>query len=341
MLATIVFIGIAYIALVVGIVGSIYRLSALRHAATPLAPKILAVHALLGEGLPWHLGITVILLAHLVELVFRAPWQRLVSHPTALWFIEGVGLALAIISLLGLIVLLIRCFLSPRVRAVLGAVDLLLLCLLLWEVVTGIGMAVFIRWGASWSTGTTVPYVISLLALHPTDVDVVSLPLVVQAHIVGAWLFLLLLPFSQVLYLLLFPAPVRPSPGGAAAEEPDIARRHLVQGLAGIIGGTALLTAGGLYGLIRYLLGPRLSLEQQVALDEERLLRLEQTTEERDLVLQREREDYLPVALVSELSRTVGRYFTDYQMRPALAFLGKDGFPVLISAKCTHLGCTV
>ena len=28
-------------------------------------------------------------------------------------------------------------------------------------------------------------------------------------------------------------------------------------------------------------------------------------------------------------------------MRPALAFLGNDGMPVLLSAKCTHLGCTV
>ena len=28
-------------------------------------------------------------------------------------------------------------------------------------------------------------------------------------------------------------------------------------------------------------------------------------------------------------------------MRPALAFRGDDGLPLLISAKCTHLGCTV
>src|SRR5690606_33228982 len=33
--------------------------------------------------------------------------------------------------------------------------------------------------------------------------------------------------------------------------------------------------------------------------------------------------------------------FTDYQMRPALAFKDENGLPLLISAKCTHLGCTV
>ena len=31
----------------------------------------------------------------------------------------------------------------------------------------------------------------------------------------------------------------------------------------------------------------------------------------------------------------------NYEMRPALAFRGEDGMPLLISAKCTHLGCTV
>ncbi|MBK7874242.1 MAG: Rieske (2Fe-2S) protein [Planctomycetes bacterium] len=28
-------------------------------------------------------------------------------------------------------------------------------------------------------------------------------------------------------------------------------------------------------------------------------------------------------------------------MRPSLAFRGEDGLPILRSAKCTHLGCTV
>ena len=36
-----------------------------------------------------------------------------------------------------------------------------------------------------------------------------------------------------------------------------------------------------------------------------------------------------------------GKYFIDYKMQPALAFKGKDGLPLLLSAKCTHLGCTV
>jgi nitrite reductase/ring-hydroxylating ferredoxin subunit len=65
------------------------------------------------------------------------------------------------------------------------------------------------------------------------------------------------------------------------------------------------------------------------------------SAEERELQLERMRSAYIRVAAFGELSPTEGRYFTDYLMRPALAFLGDDGLPLLISAKCTHLGCTV
>ncbi|MBU6454900.1 MAG: Rieske (2Fe-2S) protein [Cyanobacteria bacterium REEB67] len=74
---------------------------------------------------------------------------------------------------------------------------------------------------------------------------------------------------------------------------------------------------------------------------QERLERLKSTIGIRQLELERGQSDYILVAPLSELDKTTGKYFVDYQMRPAMAFLGKDGLPTLISAKCTHLGCTV
>ena len=44
---------------------------------------------------------------------------------------------------------------------------------------------------------------------------------------------------------------------------------------------------------------------------------------------------------LGDLDARKGRYFIDFEMRTALAFRGDDGLPLLISAKCTHLGCTV
>ena len=64
-------------------------------------------------------------------------------------------------------------------------------------------------------------------------------------------------------------------------------------------------------------------------------------TKKESLQLERMRRSYIYVARLGDLSRDQGYYFIDYHMRPALAFRTTEGLPHLISAKCTHLGCTV
>ena len=72
-----------------------------------------------------------------------------------------------------------------------------------------------------------------------------------------------------------------------------------------------------------------------------KLQRLQQTAEERSLELERQRNAMILVARYAELQENKGRYFIDYLMAPGLAFKGRDGVPIVLSAKCTHLGCTV
>jgi Rieske Fe-S protein len=72
-----------------------------------------------------------------------------------------------------------------------------------------------------------------------------------------------------------------------------------------------------------------------------KLKRLEQTAEQKKLELERKESNFILIAALSDLTESEGKYFTDFDMQPALAFAGKDGYPILISAKCTHLGCTV
>jgi Rieske Fe-S protein len=71
------------------------------------------------------------------------------------------------------------------------------------------------------------------------------------------------------------------------------------------------------------------------------LNRLRATLQEKQLELEREDSAYILVGALSDLSESTGRYFIDYQMLPAMAFKGADGLPHILSAKCTHLGCTV
>jgi Rieske Fe-S protein len=123
--------------------------------------------------------------------------------------------------------------------------------------------------------------------------------------------------------------------------EKTAGRRHILKGFVGIAAGAALLLAGTIDKVFLFFFGPRLNREQETEIMNQRLERLKATVGVRQLELEREESDYILVSPLSQLDGTTGKYFTDYQMRPALAFLGKDGLPALLSAKCTHLGCTV
>jgi len=92
---------------------------------------------------------------------------------------------------------------------------------------------------------------------------------------------------------------------------------------------------------LNFFKGPRTDAEAEADLLEKKLGRLQLTAEERAYELERQRNDMILVARYSELTEQKGRYFTDYLMRPGLAFKGPEGLPIVISAKCTHLGCTV
>ena len=118
-------------------------------------------------------------------------------------------------------------------------------------------------------------------------------------------------------------------------------RRDFMKAAAGITTGAILLSVGALNKLFEFFFGPRLTSKQESELMEARLDRLQVTMEQRKLELERQESNFILVAPLSELDQDKGKYFTDYQMRPAMAFMGGDGLPIMLSAKCTHLGCTV
>lgn len=118
-------------------------------------------------------------------------------------------------------------------------------------------------------------------------------------------------------------------------------RRRFIKAAAAILGGACLLLIGAADKVFRFFFGPRLSRQEETRLMNLRLQRLKETERQRSLELEREESDYILVGALSQLSAAEGKYFIDYEMRPALAFLGSDGLPNLLSATCTHLGCTV
>jgi len=118
-------------------------------------------------------------------------------------------------------------------------------------------------------------------------------------------------------------------------------RRVFVKAACGLGVSLFLLSLGSLGKLLSFFFKQDLTQEQQEQVISEKIQRLKQTTEEQELQLERLSKDYIKVAEFDALSPIKGIYFIDYIMRPALAFSDDNGIPIVISAKCTHLGCTV
>jgi len=354
MLDQFLFVGLPYLALFVLVVGSIYRFRKNRFSYSALSSQFLERKQLMWGILAFHVGIFIIIAGHLIPFLLPGVWQSLVAYPPFLFAVEALGAMAAVIALVGLGVLLARRIFSAKVQAVTSVMDLTILVLLLGQVALGLGVALSHRWGAVWSTQTTTPYLWSLLAFQPRMDYVADLPPMMKLHLVGAWIIFLLVPFSRLVHMFTFPLSYlwRPpqkvlwtnsrrfshAPVYREAEE---SRRYFLRGAVGIASAAALLSLGVMDKLVQYFRGPTMTPEQEAGLVKKRLQRLQLAAGERELELERMQQDYIFVARLAELSPQQGRYFIDYQMRPALAFRDTSGLPLLISAKCTHLGCTV
>ncbi len=120
-----------------------------------------------------------------------------------------------------------------------------------------------------------------------------------------------------------------------------IDRRLFVNGIVSLFGGVMFLSFGTVIQLYNYFFGSKLSKKEKVNYLKTNIERMQSQANQSRLALERVENDYILVSSYADLSSTTGVYFIDYDMRPALAFLGDNGLPNLLSAKCTHLGCTV
>lgn len=196
-----------YVATVVAIVVGILRFTVDRFSYSSLSSQFLEGRGLFWGSVPWHYGIGLILIGHLIGVLFPAQLIAFVGASTRLFIVEGTALALGIMALVGLVILVFRRGSVARVRAVTSRMDVVLLALLLVQVVAGIGIAVLHRWGSFWYAQVAAPYIVSLLTLNPDIAAMSALPLLVKLHVVNAFVLIALLPFTRLVHFLSLPIP--------------------------------------------------------------------------------------------------------------------------------------
>lgn len=194
-----------YVVVAVELSISLWRFFSNSYKFSSLSSEFLEGKKLFWGSVPFHYGILVVLLAHLLAFFFPKSLLLWNSVPIRLLLLEVTGFTFGLMALVGLGMLIYRRLTTPRVRAVTTPMDLLVLLLLLVQIGSGLGIALTLRWGSSWYAAALVPYLRSLFVLSPNIEYVAGMPLLVKTHIVSAFILVGILPFTRLVHFLILP----------------------------------------------------------------------------------------------------------------------------------------
>ncbi|HZI09842.1 MAG TPA: respiratory nitrate reductase subunit gamma [Myxococcus sp.] len=177
---------VPYAAAGVAVAGVIHRRlsGASAPAPSPPGPWTPAGRAVLAGG-------ATLALTHLLGLVAPRAMQAFNAHPARLFALEAVALIGGMLLGWGLLSLALR-----RAREGQWA-PAAFLGLLLAQVLTGLHIAVSLRWGSAWYLHVSVPYLRSLLAFQPDATRMLRAPLVFQVHTLTGFGLLAVAPFFR------------------------------------------------------------------------------------------------------------------------------------------------
>lgn len=198
-------IALPYIALFLAVIGSIWRYKSTKYKYSSLSSQFLEGKQLFWGSVPFHWGILVLFLGHLIGFLFPSSVLAWNSEPVRLIIIEISAFIFSVAVLIGLVNLLYRRFTHPRIKVVTSKMDYTIMILLLLQVITGMWIAYSFRWGSSWFASVITPYLWSIFTFQPDIVAVSAFPWMVKLHIIGAYLIVLLIPFSRMVHFLVIP----------------------------------------------------------------------------------------------------------------------------------------
>ena len=199
------FIGFPYAALAISIAVTIYRFFFDPYSVSSQSSQFLENRKLFFGSVPWHYGLITILLGHLTALLFPGLWGLFTASQTRLYVLEITGLAFALMATVGLVLLFYRRMADARSQAVTSELDWILLVFLFLQVGLGFWVAYYYRWGSDWYLHTAVPWLVSLLKFQPDITYVTALPFWVKFHFLNGFTIALLLPFTRLVHLLVYP----------------------------------------------------------------------------------------------------------------------------------------
>lgn len=211
-LNTFLFVAFPYAAMLVFVLGFVSRYRQKGFTVSSLSSQFLEGRSLFWGSVPFHIGILVVLFGHLGAFLMPRTTLAWNAVPVRLIILETSAFVFGVTVLIGLGALMYRRLTNARIRAVTTKMDIVIELLLLAQVVLGLWIALGFRWGSSWFAADLTPYLWSLFKLSPETGAVFALPWVIKLHIVGAFLILLMIPFTRLIHFLVAPLHYIPRP---------------------------------------------------------------------------------------------------------------------------------
>ena len=127
------------------------------------------------------------------------------GDPVRLLILEVTAFAFGLATLFGIIMLVIRRLTNKRVQIVTSKMDMVVFATLLTQIISGVYIAYFHRYGSTWFAASLTPYLRSIFAFNPDMSVVASMPLAVKIHVLSAFAIVGIIPFTRYMHFLVYP----------------------------------------------------------------------------------------------------------------------------------------
>ncbi|HAZ14109.1 MAG: hypothetical protein A2X86_02915 [Bdellovibrionales bacterium GWA2_49_15] len=199
------FVGLPYASIFIMLIGSVFIYNNREYRFSSLSTQLLESNGLHKGANLFHAGLIFLFFGHLTAFVFPASVLHWNADQFRLIVLEVSATGFALAALFGVIVLAVRRLKNERIRVVTSKLDILVYVLLITQIISGLVIAYYHRWGSSWFASTLTPYLYSLFTLSPDIKAIEIMPISVKIHIVSASLIIGVIPFTRFLHFLVYP----------------------------------------------------------------------------------------------------------------------------------------
>ena len=199
------FIALPYLAFAVFFIGTIQRYRMQSFTYSSLSSQLLENKQHFWGMVPFHYGILTVLAGHVVAFCIPRAVLAWNARPLRLYVLEVSALICGMLAFTGLVTAVIRRIRNRKVRMVTSKPDWIVFGMLLFQIFSGIYVAIFVGWGSSWFAAAATPYLRSLLVFSPDIGYLSQMPWIVRLHIINAFLLIAFFPFTRLVHILVVP----------------------------------------------------------------------------------------------------------------------------------------